>query len=146
VRPEGIHLTLRFLGETTPGTLDAVVPALEQAAGACPPLLAELDRLFLLPNPRRPRVLALGIGLPEAGFTLQRSCEDAARRAGLEPEGRPFRPHLTLARFRDRARAFPLPDSAFGTARFSELVLFESHLGRGGSVYAPLRTFPLLGP
>jgi RNA 2',3'-cyclic 3'-phosphodiesterase len=67
-------------------------------------------------------------------------------RAGLEPEGRRYHAHLTLARARPRDGAvlpqLPPPPS-LDPWRANELVLFQSHLGRGGSVYEPLRVISL---
>jgi len=143
VRPEGIHLTLRFLGQTPEKTLEALLPLLMGAARACPPLEAELEGVSFLPTPRRPRLLCVRVGLPETGFALQSACEGAARALGFEAVTRPFRPHLTLARFRDGGRGFPLPEGRLGRTRLSELVLFESRLGPGGSVYTPIRSFSL---
>jgi 2'-5' RNA ligase len=138
-------LTLRFLGETPDATLELVSAGLEAAASVCPPLSGALGGLRLLPSPRRPRVLVVEVALPQAGYTLQAACEDAARRAGLEGEPRAFRPHVTLARVRKPVKVLTLPDLSFGSTLLEELTLFQSHLGRGGSVYTPIRSFPLGG-
>jgi 2'-5' RNA ligase len=143
VRPEGIHLTLRFLGEAEDPILEAMNPLLERAAGRCPAFDAPLLELSLLPNQARPRVLSLAIDLPEEGRTLQCACEQAARDVGFPAETRRFHPHLTLGRFRRPARGPSLPKADWGGAHFSEMVLLESRAEPGGSRYSPLRSFPL---
>jgi 2'-5' RNA ligase len=142
VRPDGIHLTLRFLGETPLATLEGLGPFLETAAERCPEIRASFGGLGVLPR-GRPRILFLGIDLPEPACALQRACEEAARSVGLPPEDRAFRPHLTLGRFVRPPRRPTLPAMDWGSTAFSELVLFESRLGPGGSLYTPLRVFPL---
>jgi 2'-5' RNA ligase len=143
VRPESVHLTVRFLGDTPEDALERLVPSLERAAAHCAFMDAALTGLRLLPTPRRPRVLALAVALPERAYALYGACEAAAREAGLPPEPRPFRPHCTLARFRKPVVLKGLPETRWGETQLRELTLFESHLGPGGSVYATLKTFPL---
>jgi 2'-5' RNA ligase len=65
--------------------------------------------------------------------------------AGFPREERSFHPHLTLGRWRDRARRPALPDVNLGSGRVDRLVLFRSQLAPSGSVYTPLATFPLAG-
>lgn len=85
----------------------------------------------------------LRIELPESGLELQRECEIAVQGVGFPPEGRPFRPHLTLGRFPKPVSRPSLPEQDWGVAEFSELLFFESQLGPGGAVYRPLRRFAL---
>jgi 2'-5' RNA ligase len=82
----------------------------------------------------------------EGARTLAAMLEAECVRAGLEPERRPFQPHLTLARARPReGAALPdLPDPPeLPSWRAEEVVLYSSRLGRGGSVYEPLRRIRL---
>jgi len=146
VRDEGVHVTLRFLGWTQAETMAALEAPLRAAAAACPPFEMAVRGLGLFPERGAPRVLWLGLDLPAAALTLQRSCETAAVAAGFEPETRPFHPHLTLGRWRDRARRPALPDVDLGRAAASELVLYRSDLRPSHSVYTPLGVFPLGGP
>jgi 2'-5' RNA ligase len=95
----------------------------------------------------RPRVIWLGLATgADDVAALAGQVEAACRAAGLEPDGRPFRPHLTLARAagRDRA-AMPelpsLPDlPAWDVESFA---LYESRLGHGPAVYSVIEEFPL---
>jgi 2'-5' RNA ligase len=143
VRPEGIHLTLRFLGATTPEQIEALAPRLASAAGACPPLDVPVRGVGTFPDRGSPRVLWVGLELPPAAFELQRACERAARDARFEREERPFRAHLTLGRWRERAARPALPETDLGTTRVDSLVLFKSELLKGGAVYTPLARFAL---
>jgi 2'-5' RNA ligase len=145
VRPEGVHLTLRFLGDTSPAQIEALRPLLAAAAAACPAAEARVAGLGTFPERGSPRVLWLGLDVPTTVFDLQRACERAARVAGFEREERPFKAHLTLGRWRDRALRSDLPAADLGQTRLDTLVLFKSDLQPGGAVYTPLARFAL-GP
>jgi 2'-5' RNA ligase len=143
VRPEGVHLTLRFLGWATTEQVVAVAERVRPAAASCPRGIAPTTGLGFFPERGAPRVLFVGFRLPEPVLALQRECEAAACAAGLPPEERPFRPHLTLGRFKDRARRVALPAVAAGAMPIEEVVLYQSELKPGGAVYTPLEAMPL---
>jgi RNA 2',3'-cyclic 3'-phosphodiesterase len=144
VRPEGAHLTLRFLGQASPTQVEALREPLVRAAGACPPCEARVAGLGTFPERGSPRVLWLGLELPDAALALQAACERAAVAAGFAREDRAFTPHLTLGRWRRRDRRPDLPERAdLGLARVDTLVLFRSDLRPEGSLYTPLARFPL---
>jgi 2'-5' RNA ligase len=142
-RPEGIHLTLRFLGSTGLDQIEELKPRLAKAASTCPACDVAVAGLGTFPPHGRPNVLWLGLSLPEPLLALQVACERAAVSVGFEREDRHFRPHLTLGRWRERARRPELPSPDFGTTRVDTLVLFRSAPQAGGSVYTPLAEFPL---
>jgi 2'-5' RNA ligase len=143
VRPETIHLTLRFLGPSSPAQLDTLGPLLAASACACPAAEARTTELGTFPERGSPRILWLGIELPAPVLELQVACERAARAAGFEAEGRPFRAHLTLGRWRERARRPDLPAADLGSTRLETLTLFKSELRPDGAIYTPLARFPL---
>lgn len=146
VRPEGIHLTLRFLGDTSPDRIGTLRHSLATAASACPPSEARVATLDTFPGRGRPpRVLWVGIEVPPAVLALQAACEQAAVDAGFPPEERPFHGHLTLARFRERVLRPALPPTDLGTARLETLALMRSQLRPGGAVYEPVARFRLGG-
>jgi RNA 2',3'-cyclic 3'-phosphodiesterase len=145
-RPEGIHLTLRFLGSTTPPQIETLRALLAGAASACPPADVPVAGLGTFPERGSPRVLWLGLEVPPAVHDLQKACERAALAAGFENEDRPFKAHLTLGRWRDRAKHPELPAADLGTTRLETLVLFKSELRPGGAVYTPLERFALGRP
>jgi RNA 2',3'-cyclic 3'-phosphodiesterase len=142
-RSEGIHLTLRFLGTTSPAQASAIEPSLRAAARACPPPTARVRGLGTFPGRGSPRVLWLGVELPPPAFELQRACEQAARGAGFPPAERPFRAHLTLGRWSERAARPELPDVDLGETRLESLALFRSETRPEGASYTPLQRFPL---
>jgi 2'-5' RNA ligase len=144
VRPEGVHLTLRFLGDTPPERIEQLLPLLAAAASGCAPLEARAAALGTFPGPGKPpRVLWLGIGLPPSAASLQAECERAAVAVGFPPEDRPFRVHLTLARFRGRVLRPALPPVDLGPIPLETLALVRSELRPGGAVYTPIARFPL---
>lgn len=143
VRPEGIHLTLRFLGPTSPAQLEKLGPLLAEAASFCPPADVRVARLGTFPDRGRPRVLWLGLKAGASILDLQRACERAARSVGFEREERPFTAHLTLGRWRGPAPRPDLPAVDLGTIRLERLVLFRSDLRPDGAVYTSLAGFAL---
>jgi 2'-5' RNA ligase len=145
VRTEGVHLTLRFLGQTSDEQIARLTAWLSPVARAQGPIHAAVSGLGLFPDRGRPAVLWLGVFADRSLARLQASCEAAAVGAGFPPEGRPFRPHLTLARFRDHAPRPPLPTADLGRTLFTSLTLFKSELRPTGSVYSALERFRL-GP
>jgi len=145
VRPEGLHLTLRFLGSSSPKQIASLRPALAAAAAACGPARARVAGVDTFPQRGRPSVLWLGIALPRPVFDLQAACEAAAVAAGFPPEARPFRAHLTLARFRDPVPRPDLPSADLGTACLETLVLLRSDLRPGGAVYSAIDRLALGG-
>jgi 2'-5' RNA ligase len=142
VRPEGTHLTLRFLGQASHEQIARLL-ALESVARAAGPIDAAVKGLGLFPERGAPSVLWLGISAEESLLPLQAACEAAAVAAGFPPERRPFRAHLTLGRFRDRVPRPALPAADLGRTRFLTLTLFRSELGPEGSVYSVLGRFGL---
>jgi 2'-5' RNA ligase len=146
VRPDSLHVTVRFLGYAAPPALVRLQGPLAEAATRCPSADVPVRRLGLFPDRGSPRVLWLGMEVPASVTTLQTECEKAAVAAGFPPEPRAFRPHLTLGRWVSAERRPPLPPIDLGMARLERLVLFRSELRRGGSVYTPLAAFALGAP
>ena len=99
--PRGIHLTLKFLGDVPVVQVDPIIEALVPAVGLSPFTL-EMRGVGCFPNLQRPRVLWVGVeGEVERLLALQSAVEEALRPLGFPAEGRPFSPHLTLARLRE---------------------------------------------
>ena len=140
---EQLHLTLRFLGDIPRASVARLTPALEHTARACPPVDIAVEGIGTFPERGHPRVLWLGLALPEPIFALQAACEAAAQQIGLAPEPRPFRPHLTLGRWRSPAPRPSLPTVVLGDTRLSRVVLFESQLGPSGATHTALASFAL---
>ena len=101
VRPRGIHLTLKFMGDIPALTLEQVLETLPQVTASFGPFEISMSGLGVFPNPRRPRVLWAGMaGDLETLSALQLAVDEAVGRLGLPKEDRPFSPHLTLGRVR----------------------------------------------
>ncbi|GAG17445.1 unnamed protein product, partial [marine sediment metagenome] len=153
VRPQGIHLTLKFLGETPAGRVAAITEALAGAIRGRRRSRLALGALGTFGGRRRPRVLWLDItGDIEHMRELQAAVEVALVEVGFPPEERGFSPHLTLARVPQPGR----PDTAERIAQalesvapprsefdVREVVLMRSTLQPGGAVYERLAAFPL---
>jgi 2'-5' RNA ligase len=153
VRMDALHVTLRFLGGTAEERIEEIGRAVDAAAWAADPFEIEIDGAGAFPAPGRPRALWLGIvGGADRLAALAGGLEDALAETGWPREGRPFRPHLTVART-DGVRAGPRAASELSAAaraldvRFDadRLVLFRSHLGGGPARYEPLHEAALGG-
>lgn len=147
--PEGIHLTLKFLGEISEEASHRVVDLL-RALQPFDPLVAEIRGYGFFPDRRRPQVFWAGIVAPVALGELAGRIDGAMASLGYAPERRPFAPHLTLARFK-RPRRQPVLDSAciqlgsrtLGRFEISEFCLFESQLSFGAPAqYRKVARFP----
>ncbi len=101
VRPRGIHLTLKFMGDIPASTVERVLEALPEVAAAFSPFEISMSGLGVFPNSRRPRVLWAGLdGDLATLLALQIAVDQAVEKLGLPKEDRPFSPHLTLGRVR----------------------------------------------
>ena len=147
VRPENLHVTLKFIGHVDAGKLDAIQAALAEV---------RVDRqielrfrgLGFFPNGKRPRVFWAGIeGSPNLA-PLAAEIEARLAKVGISGETREFVPHLTLARFdppgiSDGLSAIAQENVAreFGAARTGEFHLFESKTKPSGAEYMRLASF-----
>ena len=101
VRPEGIHLTLKFLGDIPAGRVEHVLESLPLVTARFSPFELVISGLGVFPNPERPRVLWAGItGDLKVLSALQLAVDDAVGKLGVPKEQRAFFPHLTLGRIR----------------------------------------------
>lgn len=145
VRMDGLHVTLRFLGDTPSGNVPAVGAAMRAATERHGPFGVTLAGAGTFPSDRRPRTLWIGIerGAEELG-ALSQGLNAPLAALGWAPDARPFRPHLTVART-DAVRGNGgtvvgdvLADAAAGwSVSFdaTSVVLFRSHLGSGAARY-----------
>jgi 2'-5' RNA ligase len=147
-RPEGIHLTLKFLGEISDAQTKQVVEALGQI-GKFEPFPIEVKGLGFFPQAQRPRVFWAGIQAPQALAELAGRIEGHMEKIGFAREDRSFTPHLTLARFQvprpqpelEAAVATPA-GASLGKFEASEFFLFESKLSPQGAQYRKVMRFP----
>jgi len=147
-RPEGFHLTLKFLGHVPDDRIDRVIEALKPLCDF-QRFPVEVKGFGFFPNARRPRVLWVGVKAPPALQGLAERLEASMERVGFAREQRSFTPHLTLARFKSPR---PQPgleqllkqrgeDASLGRFEVSEFVLFESKLSPLGAEYKKVATF-----
>ena len=150
VREEGLHLTLRFLGEVDPSRRGVLDAAWRGAASGTGLLALRLRGAAFFPATGRPRVLWLGVEdeTPDGSLArLSDRIERAARAQGFPPEGRPFAAHVTLARARGDARIVRPPVARigdFGAFVAERLVLYRSEPDHGGSRYHEQASYPLI--
>ena len=139
VRPDSMHLTLRFLGDTADESIEPLRVAIEESMSAHHAIPIPLERLGTFPRPQ---------GLEAQRLTsLHRAVEACCRAANFAPEERPFSPHLTLARIKEGERQVgqALAQNgllerpvAIGMLPVEAIVLMKSELRPTGSVYTKL--------
>ncbi len=156
VRPEGIHLTLKFLGDVDVDSVPAISGALDRSAAPSQPFSLMLESVGAFPNARRPRVVWVGLGGElEPLLELHRSVERELEALGFAMERRSFTPHLTLGRVRDGATPQQLRALSEAVAGASverdvhvpvrDLALMKSDLRPTGAVYTRLHAARLDG-
>ena len=156
VRPEGIHLTLKFLGDTPTDKVPEIKRALAAVARHAPVCTFSVGEVGCFPNPHRPRVVWVGVQEPTGRLaTLQDAIEEVMAPLGYPPEGRGFTPHLTLGRMgrrtsrNDAARVGEIVTETevgtLGEVSADRFALIRSVLKPTGAEYTPLEEFLLHG-
>ena len=154
VDPNGVHFTLKFLGDVPERELPSIHWAISLAAGPHEPFLVEVGGFGAYPNELSPRVLWLGVQISQALLSLRTDLEDRLALLGFERDRREWTPHLTLGRARDRASksdlrrairtltAMPPVSQSMGVSSVS---LVRSTLLPGGAAYRTLASVSLRG-
>jgi RNA 2',3'-cyclic 3'-phosphodiesterase len=150
-RPEGIHLTLKFLGDVESGRIADIAAALSRATTGTRTFAISVQGVGAFPNLRRPRVLWVGIEEPGGALTqLARGIDEALGTLDFRREERPFSPHLTLGRVKSpdgiEAICQKLNALSFAPMTFSpsEVVVMRSDLRPDGAAYTPQERIELL--
>ncbi len=162
VRPESLHITLKFIGEQTAERVEAIAQRLRRVGGSAFEIRTGGCGFF--PTAKAPRVFWIGIHAGPQLAELARSIDTATAELGIPREDRPYSPHLTLARGGGRSSGSPkwregdgpnsvfamlekrlaaMSELEFGTMTAHEFILYQSQLSRGGSKYTKLQRFPL---
>jgi len=160
VRPQSLHVTLKFIGNKSSEEGELVKRALAQVAAGS--VEVSFRGYGFFPTAKSPRVFWIGVEAGPRLATLAKSVDEAMAALGVPKEEHAFSPHLTLARrggsgaprwregerpnqlfqrLQEKLAAMSTPE--FGTMAAREFFLFESQLGRGGSRYAKIATFGL---
>jgi 2'-5' RNA ligase len=148
-RAEGLHLTLKFLGEIPPTKLEGIKTSLA-AVHLHAPLALRVQGIGYFPNERSPRVIWLGL---EGGAELRELAarvEENLQPLGFPKEDRPFTAHLTLGRLPTPGKIASVQELlrqreplALGSFTATEFFLYESKLSPGGSVYLKIARFEI---
>ena len=157
VDPQGIHLTLKFLGNVAVNRLGDITGAMEAAVQGIPPFRLEVKELGVFPNLRRVQVAWVGIsGEVDKIGKIQKRIESNLAPLGFAPESRSFTPHLTLARLRNQAS--PDERQKFGQLiagikfraahpiEVNAISLMRSQLTREGAIYSRISSVGLGKP
>jgi 2'-5' RNA ligase len=154
VNPEGIHLTLKFLGNIDEAEVPALTKALSEAVRGVAPFSLQLGDPGAFPGNQAPRVVWVGVeGEIELLLTLHNNVDRVLTPLGFPPEKRAFSPHLTLGRVREEAspgerrrlgeNVAALKTEAKSSFKVESLSLMRSKLTREGALYSCLASFAL---
>jgi 2'-5' RNA ligase len=152
-RPESIHLTLAFLGETSAARCAELAGVLDRVALDVARFRFEVKGVGTFGPPRSPRVVWAGVVDESGGLgALHAGVTQALKTLGVPDEKRPFHPHLTLGRVRSRRGVAELTstvasdnNSPLGWVQVESLLLMRSQLHPQGAQYSALHTSPLKG-
>ena len=155
VRPESIHLTLKFLGSIEPSRISQLLSVLEPIGKRQHRFSINVQSLGVFPHVKHPRIFWLGIkGKTQALQELVLEIEAVLDPLGSPPEEKAYQPHLTLARIkRENAiigaaieKSKILQDNhQIGTLAIDKFILFQSNRDSFGATYTPLVTVRLSG-
>lgn len=156
VGPKGIHLTLKFLGNIATDQVPRIIEAITSASQGLSPLKLQIGGLGAFPNLQRPRVIWVAVtGEVERLIALQRDIDQALIPLGFAIEKRPFSPHLTLGRLRERAspgernsigKLVMATESEGGPSmEVTQISLMRSTLTPSGAIYNRLASIELKG-
>ena len=151
VRPEAIHLTLKFLGSIRQEDVGKISGAVAPVIAGWTPFEIRIQGMGGFPNLRNPRVVWVGVDRgKESLVSLQQEIERKMAELSFPPENRSFSPHLTLGRVRSsrgRAHLTQAVESRkgleLGIFQGREVILFRSELKPSGAVYTKLKEFPM---
>ena len=153
VRPQNIHLTLKFLGDTATADINKIAEAMMLAARGCPAMSLAARGIGFFPHVRRPRVIWAGLdGQLEILANLQQTLDAQLVDVGFARDSRAFKSHLTLGRVRgkiapDRIKTAmdKLKDFESESFEIDEIILFKSELRPTGAVYTRVQTIAFQG-
>ncbi|RPJ17189.1 MAG: RNA 2',3'-cyclic phosphodiesterase [Desulfobacteraceae bacterium] len=153
VRPENVHLTIKFFGDIPKNDVTKIDAAMKSCAGDYAPLSLSAKGAGIFPGIARPRIIWAGIsGETFHLLDLRNSLEKRFEEIGFKKEERPFKGHLTIGRFREKADTGKLLEALKKVRNFESemfvawnLYLYKSDLKPEGPVYTELLKVPLTG-
>jgi 2'-5' RNA ligase len=166
VRPESLHITLKFIGEQKPEQVEAITQRLQQVE--CASFEIQISGYGFFPTAKSPRVFWIGVHAGPQLAQLAQDIDSAVAELSIPREERPYSPHLTLARasgrsgdpkwrkgdgpnsifgvLQKRLATMGEPDSdtlSFGRMTADKFILYQSQLSPKGSKYTKLERFPM---
>lgn len=152
VHPQNMHVTLKYIGDWRPHRLEELIRALNRVELNMD-LTVQLAGLGFFPHARDPRVFWAGAENTPALRQLASRVDAEVHPLGIAPEVRPYQPHVTLGRIRERqpledfhSAIEELPSREFGAISPDRFVLFESTITPTGAIYRRLAEFPFGAP
>lgn len=150
VADEQIHLTLRFIGEVDAGVFQGIREGLAEIRGSA--FALRLVGIGFFPPRRQPHVLWAGVEPVEPVVALRNRVESLLVRLGIDPEGRKFSPHVTMARLRNTEPAkltgYLAGNALFASSEFEvdAFHLYSSVLTNKGAIHQIEASYPLIPP
>jgi 2'-5' RNA ligase len=151
VKPNNIHLTIKFLGDVKTTEIDTIDRTLSESVKGCVPISLMVKGAGVFPNVKRPRVFWMSIsGDTQTLEHLQQTVDAHCERIGFSKEQKQFKGHLTLGRFKGTVDSKKLVEAiescrAFHSPLFvlDVMTLFKSDLKSSGPIYSTLKKYPL---
>jgi 2'-5' RNA ligase len=151
VKPENIHITLKFLGEVPEEKINEVFSAIEIALKETKKFKINLKGMGAFPDFRRPRVIWVGTGKGgEELLSMANKIEEEMEKIGFPKENRKFSPHFTIGRVKSPKNIEKLMEKVKSTdfetedIGVNEVTVMKSQLHPAGAIYTPLKKIPLL--
>ena len=147
-RVEGLHVTLKFVGEAGDARVNEIKAALRAVQSTA--FEVKFQGVGFFPNPKAARVFWIGVDGGDALPRLASAVDACLEKLGIVPEDKPYHPHLTLARASSHplrelqpllADSPPGPGTTFGTMTAREFFVYQSQPQKGGSRYTKLERF-----
>jgi 2'-5' RNA ligase len=153
VDSENLHLTIKFIGETVQEKIEEIAKVLNQSLLHQAPFSLEISGLGMYPNNTNPRVIWLGVTGGEPLIAMHNMLDQKLASLGIQREGRPFSPHLTIARLRRNTDTASIKRigktlsqfrvDSLGLFNIDHVQLFQSVLTPSGPIYTTLFSVPL---
>ena len=153
VKPENIHLTVKFLGDTPRKQVMSLIDSLAITTKETAPFEISVEGTGCFPNPKAPKVLWVGIAPSPQLLQLQKGIDRELANLNIPVEARSFSPHLTLARITERCdlpvaqrtneKLVAYSATMFGKVTVKRITLFQSTLTRDSSLYSAQAYVPL---